>query len=68
MQAVRGLFMEKWLCWASMGVAGVLLLIFLLDLLVRVPFNRISPIVDILSILACGVVLYLAYDAMKDLK
>ena len=31
MQAVRGLSMEKWLCWGSIGVAGVLGLLFLLD-------------------------------------
>ena len=32
MQAVKGLFMEKWLCWGSMGVAGLLLLLFILDI------------------------------------
>ena len=26
MYAVKGLFMEKWLCWGSMGVAGLLIL------------------------------------------
>ena len=31
MQAVKGLSMEKWLCWGSMGVAGFLLLLFVLD-------------------------------------
>jgi hypothetical protein len=68
MQAVRGLFMEKWLCWSSMGVAGLLLLLFLLDLFVGFPFNRISVTVDIMAILACGLVLYLAYDAFRDLR
>src|SRR4051812_13410374 len=28
----RGWSMEKWLCWGSLGTAGVLLLLFLLDL------------------------------------
>ena len=32
MQAVKGISMEKWLCWVSMGIAGLLLLLFLLDL------------------------------------
>ena len=68
MQAVRGLFMEKWLCWASMGVAGLLLLLFLLDLFVHIPFGGVSLSVDVISILACGVVLYLAYDAFRDLR
>ena len=68
MQAVKGLFMEKWLCWASMGAAGLLLLLFLLDLVANVPFGGISKAVDVMSILASGLVLYLAYDAFKDLR
>ena len=67
MQAVKGLFMEKWLCWSSMGVAGVLLLLFALDLAVKIPFGGISLAVDICSILACALVLYLAWDASRDL-
>ena len=68
MQAVKGLFMEKWLCWGSMGTSGLLLLLFLLDLVLKVPFGGVSPVVDIISILACGLVLYLAYDAFRDLR
>lgn len=68
MQAVKGLAMEKWLCWGSLGVAGVVLLLFLLDLILQVPFGRISIAVDVISILASGVLLYLAYDALRDLR
>ena len=68
LQVVKGLFMEKWLCWGSMGVAGVLLLLFLLDLFLKVPFGGISLFVDIVSILASTLVLYLAWDAFKDLR
>jgi hypothetical protein len=68
MQAVKGLSMEKWLCWSSMGVAGLLLFLFLLDLLLQVPFGGISKAVDIFSILASGIVLYLAWDAYRDLR
>jgi hypothetical protein len=68
MQAVKGLFMEKWLCWVSMGLAGFCLLLFLLDLFLNVPFGGISGTVDVLVILCCGVVLYLAYDAFRDLR
>ncbi len=69
MLAVQGLdSMEKWLCWSSMGVAGVLLLLFLLDLILGIPFSGISPTVDVISILACGLVLYLAYDAFRDIR
>ncbi len=68
MQAVKGISMEKWLCWASMGVAGLLVLLFLLDLLSGYPFGGISKAVDIMLLLASGLALYLAYDAFKDLR
>lgn len=68
MQAVKGLPMEKWLCWGSMGVAGVMLLLFTLDLIVGIPFNGISISVDILSILCSALVLYLGWDASRDLR
>jgi hypothetical protein len=68
MQAVKGLAMEKWLCWGSLGVAGVVLLLFVLDLLLGVPFGRISFAVDIISILASAVLIYLSYDALRDLR
>ena len=68
MQAVKGVPMEKWMCWASMGVAGLLVLLFLLDLLAGVPFGGISKAVDVMLLLASGLALYLAYDAFKDLR
>ena len=68
MVAVKGLSMEKWLCWGSIGVAGLLLLLFLLDLFLSFPFGGINVFVDILGILASGLVLYLAYDAFRDLR
>jgi hypothetical protein len=68
MQALKGLFMEKWLCWGSMGLAGLVLLLFALDLFTGFPFNRVSTFVDILAIIAGGIVLFLAFDASKDLR
>ncbi|HEY7154016.1 MAG TPA: hypothetical protein VH575_08685 [Gemmataceae bacterium] len=46
----------------------MLLLLFLLDLFLSVPFGGISKTVDVLIVLSCGVVLYLAYDAFRDLR
>ncbi|HJT79072.1 MAG TPA: hypothetical protein VJ739_17885 [Gemmataceae bacterium] len=60
--------MDKWLCWASLGVAGLLLLLFLLDLMVAIPFGRVSPVVDVFGLLASGLVLYLAWDASRELR
>jgi hypothetical protein len=68
MFALKGLFMEKWLCWGSMGVSGLLLLLFLLDVILKVPFGGVSRVVDVFGILASGLVLYLAYDASRDLR
>ncbi len=67
MLAVKGLSMEKWLCWGSLGVAGLLLLLFLLDLFTSFPFQGISPTVDVISILCCGVLGYLAWNALQDM-
>jgi hypothetical protein len=68
MLALKGLFMEKWMCWGSMGVAGLLLLLFLLDMIFSFPFGGAGWFVDIVAILACGIVLFLAFDALRDLR
>jgi hypothetical protein len=61
--------MDKWLCWASMGVAGLLLLLFIIDITpLGLPFGGISPVVDVIGILASGLVLYLAWDASRELR
>ncbi|HYV36267.1 MAG TPA: hypothetical protein VE988_11220 [Gemmataceae bacterium] len=65
---MKGLSMEKWLCWGSMGVSGFLLILFLVDAIVGIPFGHLSIIVDIIGVLACGIVLYLGWDAFKDLR
>jgi len=68
MQAVKGWSMEKWLCWVSMGVAGLLVLLFLLDMIIGFPFGGIHPSINIVCMLASALVLYLAYDAFRDLR
>jgi hypothetical protein len=60
--------MDKWLCWGSIGVSGLLLLLFLLDLIFGIPFGSMSATVDVIGILASGLVLFLAIDAMRDLR
>jgi hypothetical protein len=68
MGALKGLSMEKWMCWSAMGVSGFLLFLFLLDVLLKFPFGGLSPIVDILAIAACAAVLYLGWDAYQDIR
>lgn len=69
MQAVKGLSMEKWLCWASMGVAGLMLLLFVLDVLTGVPFGGSTlsgmRIVDIIGIVMSALLLYMSWDALR---
>jgi hypothetical protein len=50
-----------------MGVAGLLLLLFILDMPLGLPFGG-SYVVDVFGILASGVVLYLAWDASRELQ
>jgi hypothetical protein len=59
--------MDKWLCWGSLGVAGFLLLLFVLDIALGFPFGGFM-VVDIFGIIASGVVAYLAWDASRELQ
>ena len=71
MQAVRGLAMEKWLCWGSLGVAGLMLLLFGLDLATGVPFGGTAlsgmMMVDIIGLIMSGLLLYMSWDALRGL-
>ena len=65
----KGSSMEKWLCWGAMGISGVLFILFILDLVTKsIPFGGLSMVVDILGIVACGLVGYLGWDASRDLR
>lgn len=72
MGAVKGLAMEKWLCWGSLGISGILLLLFLLDLVLKIPFGGTDVagmmIVDICGLLAAGVIGYLAWESSRDYR
>jgi hypothetical protein len=72
MQSVKGLSMEKGLCWGSLIVAGLMLLLFILDLIVGKPFGGSDlagmQMVDIFGILASAVLGYLSWNALQDLR
>ncbi len=68
MQALKGLMMEKQLCWAGMGVAGVLFIVFLLDFITKMPFGlrEVSGAVEIIILLCCALLGYLSWDAFRE--
>ena len=61
----RGLAMEKWLSWGSMGVGGILLIVFILDIALGFPFAGFWG-VDIVFIVACLLVIYLAWSSSRE--
>jgi hypothetical protein len=60
--------MEKWFCWGAIGISGLLLILFVLDLVIKIPFGGLSLMVDIVSAIACALVAYLGWDALRDLR
>lgn len=68
MTAWKGLSMDKWLCWASLGIAGLVFVFFLLDLLLKGAFREISMSIDIISLICCALLGYLAWDALRDIR
>lgn len=69
----KGRAMEKGLCYGALGIAALLLLIFLLDLVGVSIFgagkdSNPFTVVDVFGILASGAVGYMAWNASRDLK
>ncbi len=60
--------MEKWFCWAALGASGFFLLLFVLDLILRIPFGRVDWVVNLLGMVACGMIGYLAWDSFRELR
>lgn len=61
--------MEKIMCYGALGVAGLMALLFLLDMFSGFPFGS-GPFItfDILGLIAAGIIGYLGFNSMKDLK
>lgn len=64
----KGSSMEKWLCWGALGTSGLVGLLFLLDLIVKFPFAGASKSLDIIVILAAGLIAYLSWDTLREIK
>ena len=68
----KGWAMEKWMCFAALGAAAIMLIVFLMDLAIGVPFGGSGDnpfiVVDIFGIVASAVVGYLGFNALRDVK
>jgi len=60
--------MEKWLCLAAMIAAGILVLIFGIDLAAKWPFGRRALTTDILFIAAGALVLWQGYETWREVS
>jgi hypothetical protein len=62
--------MDKKLCIGSLAVAGVMLVLFLLDLFVSFPFGGKGPFtyIDIFGIIASAILLYMEFNAFREVR
>jgi hypothetical protein len=60
--------MEKGLCWGSMGIGALFLLLFVLDMFLGFPFGRLNLAVDVFGFLASGILCYLAWNTLRDFR
>lgn len=69
MQATRGWVMDKKLCIGSLAVAGVMLVLFLVDIIAGFPFGGGAFVtIDVIGLLASAVLAYLAFSALRELR
>jgi hypothetical protein len=58
--------MEKALTIASLVLASLVTLVFVLDLAVGLPFGRQSLVLDILFAIAGGFIIWQSYDTYRE--
>ena len=57
------------MCYGALGVGALMLLLFALDLIVGFPFGGGAFLVpDILGVISSGVVAFLGFNALQDVK
>lgn len=57
---------EKVLCIVSLVIAGLLTLVFLLDLALGIPFGRTSVVLDVMFLIAGAFVIWQALSTYKE--
>lgn len=57
---------EKVLCIVSLVIAGLLTLVFLLDLALGIPFGRASVVLDVLFVIAGALVIWQGISSYRE--
>jgi len=60
--------MSKILCIVSLALSCLLLLIFLLDLTIGVPFGKANMMMDLGFIVAAGIIAVFSFLTMKETR
>ena len=60
--------MSKAMTIVGMVVAGLVGLVFVLDLAVGIPFDRANSVMDIGALIGAAILGYLSWDAMRDIR
>jgi hypothetical protein len=66
--------MDRWLCWGALGVSGLFLLLFLFDLIFSMtglpfqPFGGMDTTLDVLGMLCSGLLVWLAWGALRETR
>ncbi len=60
--------MPKAMTIAGMVVAGLIGLVFAADLILSVPFSGASKLMDIGSLIAAGLLGYLSWNVMREIR
>jgi hypothetical protein len=65
----KGRAMDKALCFGALGIGALMMLVFLLDIIAGVPFGGGNFVTaDVFGLLASAIVIYLGWNASRDLK
>lgn len=59
--------MTKKMIFGSMGAAGLVALACIADLAVKTPFGGYSMTMDIMFLIAAGIIIYMGYDTYREI-
>ena len=58
--------MPKALCLTGMVIAIVVALLFLLDLIIKIPFQRANVLMDVVFVLCAGTLGFISWTTFKE--